>query len=90
MMRGFNNTFFYVEKDQSGSSDVIMALRIENKEEKGFDYTIKPIFELASGNIMVLENDADNDTDMDTGRMSDGSTGTKIVSNSLFFIDDSL
>ena len=76
MMRGFNNTFYYVEKDSTGTSDVIMALCIEDKEEKGFDYEIKVAYELASGNVMLLEMDPDNDKQMDTGRMSDGSTGT--------------
>lgn len=37
--RGFDNTFYYVERDETGESDLIKVLKIsENDDGKGFGF----------------------------------------------------
>ena len=89
MQRGYNNTFYYVESDVTGSSDMVMELRVVEVNQK-FEWKKRVAFEQSSGAVMALEMDPDNDTKLDSGTMSDGTIGQRFVPNELFFIDDSL
>ena len=90
MRRGFNNTFYYVESDITGSADIIMQLKIENNSGV-FVVKKKVAHELNSGSIIALEIDPDNNTKLDEGpTTNEDEWGSKFVPNELFFIDDSL
>ena len=89
MQRGYNNPFYYVECDVTGSSDMVMQLKLVETNKK-FDWKKRVAFEQSSGAIMALEMDPENDMKLDSGTMSDGTMGQRFVPNELFFIDDSL
>ena len=93
MQRGFNNKFYYVECDQSASSDLIFELHVWLSETGKWVWTRKPVFELTSGRAIALELDPDNVKDQmkiassllkKKGKVFDDRTFT----NELFVIDE--
>ena len=60
MRRGFNNTFYFVERDITDSSDIVMELKITEKGNT-FNWEKKVVYELSSGSVIALEIDPDND-----------------------------
>ena len=95
MQRGFNNKFYYVECDQSASSDLIFELHVWLSETGKWVWTRKPVFELTSGRAIALELDPDNVKDQmkiassllkKKGKVFDDRTFT----NELFVIDEQM
>ena len=64
MQRGCNDKFYFVETDQSGSSDQIIELHVVfAAASQKWIWTRKPVFELTSGRAIALELDPDNTKD---------------------------
>ena len=76
MQRGYNMTFYFVERDVSDSADLIVELKLAEKNAK-FEWSRKTAYELNSGAVIALEMDSENDKILDFGIMSDGNLGYK-------------
>ena len=58
MVRGLNDKFYFVEKDSSGTYDIIYAVHLEIREEKQcWEWKKYPVYETSSGRIVSLEID---------------------------------
>ena len=64
IQRGYNNTFYYVESDVTGSSDMVIELRLVQVNKK-FDWKKRVAFEQSSGAVVAMEMDPDNDNKLD-------------------------
>ena len=59
MKRGFNNTFYFVQSDQLGNSDIIMELTLE-EQDTTYVWSTRQIYEINSGQAISLEIDPDS------------------------------
>ena len=94
MQRGYNGKFYYVECDNSASSDVMYELHVRKADNKWI-WTKKPIFELTAGRAIALELDPNNAKDCKV--LQAGSRGKKgkvltdrNINNKVFVIDEQL
>ena len=59
MQRSTNNTFYFVESDALGTTDIIVELTIQEYKDKRFTYSTRPAYTLNSGQVLALEMNPD-------------------------------
>ena len=65
LVRGYNSTFYFVERDPISGSDVIKELKIYKQEDQFYRYSVSNAHELFSGKVIALENDQNNEKILD-------------------------
>lgn len=59
MQRSTNNTFYFVESDALGTTDIIVELSIQESKDKRFTHSTRPAYTLNSGQVLALEMNPD-------------------------------
>ena len=90
MQRGYNNKFYFVERDKSDSSDVIYELHVYMPHYSSkWTWTKKPIYELPSGRIISLEMDYEGHFLLQQGLVTkNGQIVERDIINKIYIIDD--
>ena len=84
MRRGLDNKFYFVESDNTNTTDTVIELHVENKKGERFEYILQDAYVLTSGQVLALEIDQDHTIDCLL------SSNYNIETNKIFVMDDSL
>ena len=91
LLRGFNNEFFYIKKEITSQSDILMMIKAE-VYSNSWKMETKAIFKGFSGIILALEIDDSNCQAIDSRWITRENRGELIsvpVKNQLYIIDSS-
>ena len=84
MRRGLDNKFFFVESDNTNTTDTVIELKVDNIKGERFEYILQDAYVLTSGQVVALEIDQDHTIE------SLLSSNYDIETNKIFVMDDSL
>lgn len=84
MRRGLDNKFYFVESDNTNTTDTVIELHVDNKKGERFEYILQDAYVLTSGQVLALEIDQDHTIACLL------SSNYNIETNKIFVMDDSL